>query len=101
MLLLPVACHACVHAYDNYSRAEGRLSTTTQSESASKHDQEQEMAESDGVYSVISPALTTTGARQGETEDPNNTYMYELVKKAGDEGEADTDDTGVYEVTNY
>ena len=51
-----------------YSRAEGRHSTTTQSESASKHGQEQEMVESDGVHCVIPPAPTTTGARQGETE---------------------------------
>ena len=80
-----------------YKTIRGRLSTTTQSESASKHGQEQEMVESDGVYSVIPPAPTTTGARQRETEfsmDPNTAYG--PVKKT-----SDVDDTGVYEVTNY
>ena len=54
-----------MHHNKTLFRAEGRLSTATQSESASKHGQEQEM---------VKNAPTTTGARQGETEfsmDPN------------------------------
>ena len=46
--------------------------------------------------------LHTTGARQRETElsmDPNSAYG--PVKKTSGEGVADTDETGVYEVTNY